>query len=256
MNLQEMMLEVRSALDDDGTTELWSDDEVKRWLNQALRIMCSVAQPLQSHHRFLTVLGQQEYVLPDSVIRIFGVQYNDGIVRTLTPRDTLTAQDGAYATGVPDYFYLRNRTLNTVTHTSTDLAVAPVDPNKPQKAAMVLGLDPIPATSNIPVIVNHFSRHQLLIMPADCPNLPEEFHDGLCAYAIAKGKEKESSYLEANQIFWPRYKDHLTNLKDNYIMDGQDMGFPSVNVDECSDDDDFSPSRFRLYMGQGGTLDN
>lgn len=229
MNLREMILEVRSALDEPSeSARMWTDTEIKRWLNQAARIMVSTSLPLQAVYKTPTVASQQEYALPDEVIKVFSVTYFQGRNYQLRPADNVGIQSGVLVTGTPSSFYLRQRSRNTAGLTTTTVDVQPVDANNPRKAAMVIGLDPAPSGVGS-LIVSYYSRSMVLVNDGDEISIPEEFHDGICAYAIAKGKEKDLAY-EEGQLYLARFKDHTEGLRALMILDGQTMAFPHVTI--------------------------
>lgn len=228
MNLQEMILEVRSAIGSDDDS-FWSDVEITRWLNQAVRIMCSHALPLQAVHAITLVANQQEYALPIDVVRVFAVKYTSGSqVDQLYPTDFATAQTGVFNSGRPYYFYLRNRAYQTASQTATGISVLPIDASMPNKTRFVLGLVPAPSGANT-CVVQYFSSGMSLVNSNDEPPLSEEYHDGICAYAIAKAKEKDEAHMESSQIYLPRFSEYVEKLKSQGVLDGQDY-FPAVNV--------------------------
>ena len=228
MNLQEMILEVRSAIGD-SSAAFWSDGEIIRWLNQAVRIMCSHALPLQAIHAVTLVASQQEYALPADVVRVFSVKYTDGSrVDNLYPTDPATAQSGGLSTGRPYYFYLRNRGTQTGGQISTGISVAAIVTARPNMSRFVLGLVPVPSAAKT-CIVSYFSSGMVLSHDGDEPPFGEEYHDGVCAYAIAKAKEKDEDHMAAQQIYLPRFSEYVEKLKSQGVLDGQDY-FPAVNV--------------------------
>jgi hypothetical protein len=225
MNLREMILEVRSAIDDQSA-RMWTDTEITRWLNQAVRIMCSTALPLQAVYSTTTTASIQEYVLPEDVVRVYSVGFYNGIVYWLRPADFAQAQPGTLITGIPSSFYLKNRTTQLAPQTSTGITPAAQDANNPTAPRIILGLLPVPSSAST-LLVYYFSRHTLLNVDTQEPQIPEEFHDGICAYAIGKAKEKDLAY-EEGQLFLQRFRDHTEALKNSTFLDGQDLAFPHV----------------------------
>lgn len=229
MNLGQLRLEVRRALHE-LEADLFSDNEINDWLNEAAKIMVSNAQPVQAIHQFTTVASQQEYLLPVDLDEIFNVTHYDTGVNNLRYVQPNQVQIGGDQTGVPGFFYIRNQALKTGQMTSTGLTVADANMSDPGIARTVIGLFPVPSAAK-QVTVFYYSRHGQMQNDGAIPMVPPEFRRGLVCYAVALGKEKESAYAEADR-HRKMFQDFSDRLREKMICDGQDMGFPCVELDD------------------------
>lgn len=209
---------------------LWSDEEIIESLNEAARIMCSAAQSLTGFVTFNTAQAAdgnwaQEYVLPLDVDQIVQAAYLSGTVFPLTPVPAESVQIGGVVGGIPFYIYIREFTkfLTPQVASTGGIQVTPIDPNQPD-ARTVIGLYPIP-NAVLPVYLWYQAWHPNLQFPMDMFQIPDAFKLGLVAYAVARGKEKESAFGEAQ--YWDgQHEKYKQAFIDWRITNGQEITPP------------------------------
>ena len=110
MNLGQLRREVRRILQE-PTEDLWEDDELNDYLNEAATVMTADCQPLQAVASLSSVTGQQEYLLPSDVDEVFAVGYQIGNVFVqLEPTNPRIATQDARYLGIPNKFWVRAAT--------------------------------------------------------------------------------------------------------------------------------------------------
>lgn len=228
MNLQQMRLEVRRAIDE-ITPNFWTDAEINAWLNEGAKLMCMSAQPLQATHQFMTVANKQEYPLPPDVDEIINVSIAaGGSVRNMQLVDPRYVQIGTSSTGAPESCYLRTLAQHLTDHAANNLQINQVNTLDPTTHAMVLGLYPVPGAA-YPVTVQYFSRHFEMVGDAAVSPVPPEFHRGIIAFAVSLAKEKDGAYAEA-KIYEQRFFDYSMRLKEKMQNQGQQQHFPKMRL--------------------------
>lgn len=97
--LQDLIDDCRSHLDE-RAAQFWSDDELTRWINEALRDVARRTENLQAVHKYTTVPSQLTYDAPLDLLRIYRVEYHqsDNYVITLEFRDLNSMDDVWYQT--------------------------------------------------------------------------------------------------------------------------------------------------------------
>lgn len=70
----EVLEDVRSRLDEASAGQ-WTDRELLRWINEALRDVCRRSEVLQTFCEIPAVVNQQEYTLPDDTVRVYRVEW-------------------------------------------------------------------------------------------------------------------------------------------------------------------------------------
>src|SRR5690554_1569658 len=85
----EILTDIRSRLDE-ATGRQWSNEELRRWINDGLRDISRRAEVLQSVVSIGVLTNIQEYELPGNVVRVHRVEWRpDGEQRVIP----LTYQD-------------------------------------------------------------------------------------------------------------------------------------------------------------------
>lgn len=231
MNRGQMRLEVRRQLGE-PVADLWSDEELNDWLNEGAMLMASASEALQAFYQRTCTSGVGEYLLPSSVAKVMGVKYYNGTLTTLRPTDPSLAEvpDGDQPVGTPTLYYVRQYVSQTAYQgTDGDIDLANVSENE-NAGRSVLGLWAIPGSSTDTFTVYFIPRHFLMVADGDVSPIPMEYHRGIIAYATALAKEKEEAYAEANEIFYPKFKEFNEKLKREMIARGQVQAFQKAKV--------------------------
>lgn len=230
MNRGQMRLEVRRQLGE-PVADLWSDEELNDWLNEGAMLMASESEALQAFFQKTCTSGTGEYLLPANVSKVTAVKYFNGTLLTLRPTDpALLNMDGDQPTGTPTLFYVRQYVSQTAFQgTDGDIDLANVSENA-NAGRSVLGFWAIPGSSTDTFTVFYIPRHFLMASDGDVSPIPIEYHRGIIAYATALAKEKEEAYAEANEIFYPKFKDFKEKLKREMVARGQVQAFNKAKV--------------------------
>lgn len=232
MNRGQMRLEVLRALNAEDDT-FFDTTSINDWLNEGIKTMCSVAQPLQAVATFTTVAGKQEYFedVPKDIDQIFGMYIYQNNSFKLEQTDIRWIADGmGNRQGRPTKFYTRRYSQQTGSINSAGNITPANIPNGP---AFVVGLDPKPASA-MQVTMYYYPRHYNLTDDLDVPiAIPDEYHRGVIAYAVALGKEKEAAYGEAER--WRGiFREYADRLRIKSISRGVLDKFPRVRT--CDED--------------------
>lgn len=224
-----MRLEVRRQLGE-PVADLWSDDELNDWLNEGAMLMAAESEALQAFFQKTATSGVGEYLLPSAVAKVTGVKYFGSSIMTLMPMDPSLASEGDQVTGTPTNYYIRQYVSQTVYQgTDGDLDIANVSENI-NAGRTTIGLWSIPNSSTDTFTVFYIPRHFVMVSDMDVSPIPMEYHRGICAYATAVAKEKEEAYAEANEIFYPKFKDFKEKLKREMVARGQVQAFHKAKV--------------------------
>lgn len=233
MNLQQMILEVRRAVDE-PQPDFFTDQELTDWLNEGAKIMASDAQPLQTVYQFTTTNAVQEYPLPQDTDEIFGVSYyRSSTLYQLRPVDVRVVQFASVVTSLPVNFYLRSVTNQLAPQTTSGIVPENYATN-PTTYGLVLGLYPLPSNSTDTVTVSYYAKHNNMRFPYDVSPIPLEFHRGIVAYSIAMAKGKDSAYGEMNNVYLPLFQQFKDRLKEKMANRGQEMEFPKMKINDES----------------------
>jgi hypothetical protein len=248
MNLAALRLEVRYVLDD-LLAQYWSDQEINIWLNEGAKTMCTRSQTLNSAIQMPAIPLQQEYILPRDVDEVTNVTFSQGMLIKVHFMDQRKIQR-FWAGGIPNYYYTRFGTLQTMNLTSqSNITVAPANTSQSKKPEYILGIYPVPTNSN-PITVSYKARHYDMDLDLDEPAIPEEFQRGIIYYAVALGKMREEAYEEAkeNQALFSAYAQSCKEKMDNQ---GQEDILPRMNVPNTRRSSPFEGSSW-VYIGDAG----
>lgn len=229
MNRGQMRLEVRRQLGE-PVADLWSDEELNDWLNEGAMLMAGESEALQAFFQKTTTSGVGEYLLPSVVAKVTAVKYFGSSIMTLRPIDPALASIGNQVTGTPTHYYIRQFVSQTAYQGSDgDIDIANVSENE-NAGRTVIGFWSIPGSSTDTFTVFYIPRHFLMMTDGDVSPIPMEFHRGIIAYATALAKEKEEAYAEANEVFYPKFKDFKDQLKRDMVARGQVQAFRKAIV--------------------------
>lgn len=103
----ELIADVRSRLDEAATGQ-WTDEEIRRWINQGATELARRTETLQATATISMVNGQQQYTAPVDTLRIYRVEYlgpNSEVTvleyRDYNNTDSVTWSSQLTATGQP-----------------------------------------------------------------------------------------------------------------------------------------------------------
>lgn len=246
MNRGQLRREVRRKLNE-SSADLWTDDAINDWLNEAVRTMIVISQPLQTAFQFYPSLRdgstgeyKSEYVLPLDVDEVYQVTAHNGSNFPLQLVDESVIADGTRVSGSPEYCYIKDSTTVTVEPLSVapGLAIKALNSDDGQVSRKVLGLYPVPSTAESAITVFYFSKGCDMTNDNQIPHaIPLAFHRGLVHYATSLAKEIEEASAEADREMG-KFQEYAKALKEKMIARGQQMEFPRV----CESEDNGLPS--------------
>ena len=212
--------------------EYWYTQDVINHLNWAAQDMCSEAQCLETLFQTTYPSGTEEVALPTWVDEILGVAVFSGQLFQLSAIDDWSdVQVANRVSGIPVSFYTKMGTTMMSPQGTPANITGDITPvvilAAPEQADFrtVLGLWPIPSSSmSTTVWCTRF--HRYMQNPQDPVMVPSRFADGWSAYAIARGKEKESMLDEA-QYYDGKYQAAKMAMRDYFIGRKQSKTAPS-----------------------------
>lgn len=77
-SLTQLLADVRAHIEE-PITHKWTDTEVTRWINEGARDIARRAEVLQTRVDVAATIGQQEYTLPATVIRVYRVEWRPSV---------------------------------------------------------------------------------------------------------------------------------------------------------------------------------
>lgn len=226
------MLAVRQKIGE-ITPNFFSDQEILDELNVSARRMCSAAQSINSFATFNTQQlpdgnWAQEYALPDDVDLITGAAYFSGSLFPLTPVPRESVQLGGYVPGLPTLFYIKkNSKILTPQIAGGSISGQAMNPLTTPRGKMVVGLYPVPQAA-LPIYIWFLQWHHNLEDPLDECEVPDRFKIGWVSYAVARMKEKESAFDEA-QYYDAQHDKYTQDYVEYQITNGQEISPPSYS---------------------------
>lgn len=239
MNKGQMRHEFRIAVGElDEDDSFYTNDQIDNWLNEAAKVMASIAQPIETLFQVTTSLRRGstteyavEYELPPDMDELFGVTlFNGADEHELTQINEGIARRNNQSVGIPDRFYLRGLTRKRADNGATGITVADLDG---KRTRMMLGLYPRPAGA-YPITVCYYSHHFDMKNDFDVPIIPVQFRRGLIAYALWLAKKADDAYAEAN-IYKAEFAEFADKCREKMINRGQETNFPVVRIRDEED---------------------
>lgn len=253
MNRGQLRREVRRKLNE-SSADLWSDAAINDWLNEAVRTMIVISQPLQTAFQFYPSLRdgstseyKSEYILPADVDEVYQVTAHTGSNFPLQLVDESVIADGTRVSGSPEYCYIKDSTMVTIEPLSDapGLSVQALNSDNSQVARKVLGLYPVPSTDESAITVFYFSKGFDMTNDNQIPHaIPLAFHRGIIHYATSLAKEIEEASAEADREMG-KFQEYAKALKEKMISRGQQMEFPRV----CESEDTGVSSGSNFQVG-------
>lgn len=198
MNLRDGVISVRARLGENVAFK-WSNENIIADLNESAKRMCSIAQNVNAYFEPALAANAQETWLPTIADTITAVGYYQGQLFQLAPVNENDVKWGGFSGSTPSYFYVRTDTrvltpqvaLGQISYTTIPNQIDPVT---------VIGTWPVTAEATV---LNVWCTifHPVMRNPIDPCSIPDRFKDAWTAFAIGRGKEKESAYQEADRFF-------------------------------------------------------
>ena len=210
----------------------WYTNDLIYHLNWAAQDMCSEAQCLETVFQTNYPANQQEVALPTWIDKITGVAVYSGQLFQLQALDDYTDVQIANRVGnIPQSFYTKIGTpimspQGTPKNPTGNIVPVPIlAPPNADDYTTVLGLWPFPGAT-MPVTIWCTRYHPWVITPEAPIQIPARFAMDWIAYAVARGKEKESMLDEAN--YWQqKYDAGRQRFVDYWIQRKQSKTAPS-----------------------------
>jgi hypothetical protein len=187
--------------------DYWSDEEIIYDLNHAAQDLCSSAGNLTDFRKVPFPEGVQEVALDVAVDQIISVSYYSGqLFQIPALNEAAQVQVANQVTGIPIAWYTKTATrVLSPQGVSGDIMPSSLTPSNQtgQDYVTVLGLWPLPIAP-YEINLSFVAFHPFVTKPLDPMAVDARFARTWVAYAVARGKEKESAFEEA-QYFQAQY---------------------------------------------------
>ena len=210
----------------------WYTNDLIYHLNWAAQDLCSEAQCLETLFQTTYPGGTEEVALPVWVDKVLGVAVFSGQLFQLQALDDYSdAQVASRVGNIPQLFYTKigvnvMSPQGTPSNPTGNIVAVPVL-SRPEATdnTTVLGLWPFPG-ADMPVSIWCTRSHPWVDTPEAPVLIPSRFAMTWIAYAVARGKEKESMLDEA-QYWQAKYDAGRQELVNYFIMRKQSKTGPS-----------------------------
>lgn len=187
MILSDVRTDCRSHLDEDAA-RFWDDDELDRWIHEAMRDIARRAEILPDVAKIPVVADKQEYNLPRDVLRIHRVEFRQTSTntwaleyRSLMEMDNLWVQSRS-STGQPAWYTIWGHA----------------------GGSNQLRLYPVPSETNSDGLwVYYYRLPSKPVNPGDQIDLPNGWEDLIPLYVehIARRKDNDGRWKEAYELY-------------------------------------------------------
>lgn len=193
--LSDVRTDVRSRLDE-SSARLWTDAELNRWINEALRDIARRCETLQAYDDINVTANTQEYTLPTDLLRVYRVEYRPtgGQVFPLEYRD-FNSMDSVW--------YSQQTSSRGRPYWFTMWGFPP---------SLKIILYPTPASTDGAIRVYHYRLPAEVSTDGATLELPSGWHDLVALYCeyIALRKDADPRWAEAKQL----YEEKVGDLND------------------------------------------
>lgn len=225
LTLRDGVYKVRTMLGE-LVENYWYTNDIIQDLNFAAIDMCSEAQNLETYFTSTYPANTQEVACPAWMDKIMAVAvYSGQLFQLECAEDPTDVQVASRCGGTPSVFYTKigapsMSPQGTPSNTTSSIVEVPLlKPPEVNDMSTILGLWQIPS-DDIPVHIWCTRHHPFQTKPMDPIYIPSRFVQAWIAYAIARGKEKESMLDEAQ--YWQGIFDTGKKaMTDFFIMRNQ-----------------------------------
>lgn len=201
--LEDLRTDVRSHVDE-SIAVFWTDTELDRWVNEALREVGRRTETIQRQKSYTVVSGQEAYTLPDDMLRIYRVEYRrttDYIqpleFRPFNEMDSIWGFSRTAGGASPEYYSIWSY---------------------PGEGGQGLYIYPIPQENiNDGLRVFYYAVPRNLEADDDVAEIPAGWEDLVPLYVEYTARRKEASdnrWREAYELFETRLKEMLKTTRN------------------------------------------
>lgn len=194
LSVQDITTRVQRQFGDEANSQV-SQQDVIRWINDAMREIAHANKLLQVKAVTDTLISIPTYALPTDISKLYSVKYN-GVtlsVLSIAQVDNLvgvqdqTIQQG-YPTGTPTHYWIWAGQIN---------------------------LWPAPDSALVGGLIAYYTRTPIPVgAPTDVPELPDEYHGRIVEYCLAQAFELDENFEVANAKM-AAFKQGIVEQKDN-----------------------------------------
>lgn len=215
--LLDLRTDVRSHVDEQ-TAVFWTDEELNRWCNEALREIARRSETLQNQKSYTVIANQEAYILPEDMLRIYRVEYRRTsdyrVPLEFRPFNEMDSVWGFSRTGggTPDFYSIWSY---------------------PGEGGQGLYIYPIPSeTLNDGLRVFYYALPRNLESDDDVAEIPAGWEDLVPLYVEYTARRKEASdnrWREAYELFESRLKEMMKTTRNwsdqqNFLV-GENFSF-------------------------------
>ena len=207
MLVSDIITRVRRTVGDTDSLQV-TDQDIYRWINDAMREIAADNQLLQKNATSNTIIGTAQYALPTDILKLYSITY-DGQrldISTLAEAEDSYTPTAANATPSAAYIWAGQITL-----TPTPDAVKSL-------------------------VVSYTKQPTEVTAGTDTPEVPSQYHQRLVDYCKAQVAEMDDD-MPRYQLKMDEFRTGVQNLKDhpewendaypyiNYVPEYEDTGY-------------------------------
>lgn len=204
LSVAEIITRVQRQFGDEAEAQITQADII-RWINDAMREIANNNNLLQVKATANTTVNVNSYALPVGIARLHSVRFRGLVLQSTTQEQIdeligatdLTVQQG-YPVGTPRYYWIWAGQIN---------------------------LYPAPDTTSTTDLELYYTRQAIPVDdPADIPEVPEQYHNRIVEYCLARAYELDENFF-------------IASLKDQTFSAGVDK----IRQDESYKEQEFYP---------------
>ena len=208
MLANEIATRVKRQFGDESNVQI-TDDDIFRWINDAIREVATANDLLQTTAVTSIVSGQQDYTLPNDILTLRSIRYNGKKLKGLSIQESeeYIDSDSAVAEGTPFCFWIY----------AHDLTIYPI----PQEN-VVNGLK-----------IYYTRQPEEVNAGGDTPEIPAAYHNRLVEYCLAQAYELDENW-SASQLKAQQFTEGVKALTHQQDWTSQDFySHITSSLDDC-----------------------
>lgn len=203
MNVQDILTRVQRNFGDTANVQIDQTD-ILRWINDAQREIVLANQLLQSVATSTTVAGTNTYTIPADLLTLRSIKHGGIKLRALSLTEAEQYipnfdDTSNYPSDVPTHFWIW---------------------------ANQLTLYPNPSTANKELKIYYTRQPVAVVLLADIPELPVQYHNRLVEYCLQQAYELDENWAAADAKK-TQFTTGVNNTKDNVDWAERDF-YPSI----------------------------
>lgn len=201
MLVSDIITRVRRSVGDIDALQV-TDEDIYRWINDAMREVAANNQLLQIKASTQTASGTSGYNLPTDILKLHSVRYDKTKLRVVTLKEAEDTYDvGNVSTGTPQVCYIWANKFELVP-----------TPNAAKTLDFFYTRQPTDVTAS-----------------GDTPEIPSQYHQRLVDYCKAQVAEMDDD-MDRYSVKMNEFRTGVQNLKDH--PEWEHEMYPSITVSD------------------------